>query len=83
MANQLTQDVSLQSITVPLRTGDRVTLYEEVDMDTNGAFTGTILFEDVVAQYIPQTGLLEFEDSDIGRAEFNERIEQSEGIQII
>lgn len=76
--NNLTQEIS-----VPFGVGDRVTLYSAVDMDKDGGFAGDVLFEDTVEQYNPQTGLLQFEDSDIGRAEFKELLDEAEGIQIV
>lgn len=84
MGNELTQDMSIQSITVPLRVGDRVSLFDEVDKEEGAeGFTASPMFEDTVEQYVPQTGLLRFEDSDIGRAEFHKKVEQAEGIQIV
>lgn len=77
MGSTLTQEIS-----VPLEVGDRVTLFDEVDEDEGGFAAGT-MFEDTVEQYVPQTGLLRFEDSDIGRAEFKELLDKAEGIQII
>ena len=82
MGKQLTQDTVEQSIVVPLRVGDRVSLFDEVDTEEEGFIAGT-MFEDTVEQYVPQTGLLRFENSDIGRAEFNILVEQAEGIQIV
>jgi hypothetical protein len=82
MGNQLTEDTAEQSIVIPLRVGDRVSLFDEVDTDEGGFIAGT-MFEDTVEQYVPQTGLLKFENSDIGRAEFNRLVEQAEGIQIV
>lgn len=77
MSRQLEQEIS-----VPLQVGDRVTLFTEVDMD-NGGFTADTMFEDTVAQYVPETGLLRFDDSDVGRARFESMIEGSSGIQIV
>jgi hypothetical protein len=78
MTTQLTQEIS-----VPLRVGDRVTLFEDVDIDKDGGFAAGTMFEDTVEKYVPDTGLLRFEDSDIGRAEFEGLLDEAEGIQII
>lgn len=77
MAQELAQEIS-----VPLRVGDRVTVFGEVDKDAGG-FSGSPIFEDTVEQYVPQTGLLRFEDSDIGRAEFKQLLDEGVGIQIV
>jgi hypothetical protein len=73
-----------QKISVPLRVGDRVTLSKDVDIEDGAmGYTAIPFFEDYVAQYVPATGLLRFEDSDIGRAEFLELLEEAEGIEIL
>lgn len=72
-----------QQISVPLLVGSRVVLHEDVDMDSEGGYAAGIMFEDVVAQYVPDTGLLRFEDSDVGKAEFEELLEEAEGIEIL
>jgi len=77
MGNNLAQEIS-----VPLTVGDRVSLFDEVDAEEGGFAAGT-MFEDTVEQYVPDTGLLRFEDSDIGRAEFKQLLDEAEGLQII
>jgi hypothetical protein len=78
MTGKLTQEFS-----VPLRVGDRVTLFDEVDIDKDGGFVAGTMFEDTVEQYSPQTGLLRFENSDVGRADFKDLLDEAEGIQIV
>lgn len=72
-----------QTITVPLRPRDVVTLYSTIDMDKDGGFAGSILFEGTVDTYNPRTGLLQFEDSNVGRAEFRELLDEAAGVQIV
>jgi hypothetical protein len=72
-----------QTITVPLNAGDTVCLFEEVDNWESDGFTADTLFEDTVTQYTAQTGLLKFEDSDVGLAAFNEMVESCDGLQIV
>jgi hypothetical protein len=80
MGNQLTQNPSKQSITIPFQVGDTVTLsYETTNNPDN---KDSVLFQGTIEQHIPQTGLLKFEDSDIGRAEFNTFVEQADKIRI-
>ena len=74
---------SNKEITVSLSVGDRVELYEDVDIDSEEGATMSIIFSDYVSQYVPNTGLLQFEDSDIGRAEFLELVEESDGIEVL
>jgi len=72
-----------QLISVPLRPGDRVTLLEDVDIDSEEGVVAGIMFEDYVEQYVPDTGLLRFENSDVGRAEFIEMVDEADGIEIL
>lgn len=81
-SNHTVSDELEQRISVQLKPGDRVTLYKSVDKDSGG-FAGRILFEDTVERHNPKTGLLSFEDGDVGRAEFFDRLDQSVAIQII
>lgn len=68
--------VTEQTIDVPLKVGSRVTLIRY------GGHTEYIMFEDVVKQYVPDTGLLRFERSDYGRAKFIEMLQESDGVEI-
>ena len=72
-----------QLISVPLRPGDRVTLLEDVDIDSEEGVVASVTFEDYVDQYVPDTGLLRFENSDVGRAEFIEMVDEADGIEIL
>ena len=73
-----------QTIGVPLTVGSRVTLLEDVDIndDTMGS-AALVSFEDYVAQYVPQTGKLRFEDSDIGNAEFLSMMKAADGVEVL
>lgn len=62
-----------QTLPIPVKVGDRVTLFEHAD----------VLFEDEIAQFVPDTGLLRFEDSDVGRAEFLELLDEADGYQVV
>lgn len=73
----------IQTIDVPLPVGSRVTLLEGVDIDSQEGSSGTVLFEGYVEQYIPETGLLSFEDNDTGRSEFNKLVGEADTIEII
>lgn len=75
-------EVSQPSIEVPLEAGSRVTLLDDVDTDAGGS-AGVITFEDSVERYVPDTSLLEFEESDVGLAEFRELVSECESIEII
>ncbi len=76
-----------QTIPVQLRVGSWVTVFESVDVDEDdeglAGFSGSPAFEDKVEQYAPQTGLLRFEDSDIGRAEFESLLEEHDSVQVV
>lgn len=80
MGNQLTQTLRKQSITIPFQVGDKVTLSYETKNNPDNK--DSVFFQGTIEQHIPQTGLLKFEDSDIGRAEFNMLVEQADKIQI-
>lgn len=71
-----------QTIEVNLKVGSRVSVLKDVDTD-EGGFMASTVFEDTVEQYVPQTGLLRFEESDIGLAEFKELLEQHDSVQVI
>lgn len=72
-----------QHISVPLRVGSRVTLYEDVDIDSDEGLAASVVFEDYVAQYVPDTALLRFENSEVGRAEFIQMMEDADGVEIV
>jgi len=76
-----------QDIQVPLPVGSRVVLYEDAEIErVNGNDVGgvtSILFEGYVNRYVPDTGLLEFEDSDVGRADFLDLLQECDGIEVI
>lgn len=76
-------EVSEQSIDVPLPVGSRVELYEDVDIDAEEGVATSIIFSDYVEQYCPGTGLLSFENSDIGRAEFVDAMKEADGVEVI
>lgn len=78
-----TSNTMIQKIEVPLPVGSRVTLLKDVDIDSQEGSSGTVLFEDYVEQYVPETGLLRFEDSDIGRAEFKQLADEAGAMEII
>ena len=72
-----------QTIQVPLEVGSRVTLYTDVDIDADEGLVASVSFEDYVAQYVPDTALLRFENSDVGRAEFIQMMEEADGVEIV
>jgi len=74
--------MSEQTITVNLKVGSRVSILKDVDTD-EGGFMASTVFEDTVEQYVPQTGLLRFEESDIGLSEFKELLGQHDSVQVI
>jgi hypothetical protein len=69
--NHINNDQLAQKISVPLRPGDHVTVWAE-----------TVEFDGTVSRHNPKTGLLEFEDSSVGRAEFLELVEGAEEIRL-
>jgi len=70
-----------QTIEVSLEPGDRLTLVEDVDVDEGGS-AGTIMYEGIVEQYVPDTGLIRMDDG-TERAELFRLIEKAEAIEII
>ncbi len=66
-----------QTIEVPLYVNSQVTLLTNVESET------MVTFSDTVTQYVPETGLLRFENSDIGRAAFTSMVEEADGIEIV
>lgn len=72
-----------QTIEVGISPGSRVTLLKDVDIDNSGGSSGTILFEGYVDRYVPQTELLEFEESDVGRTEFQQLLDEADAIEVI
>jgi len=78
-----TNTVAIQTMDVPLPVGSRVTLLKNVDIDSQAGHSGTILFEDYVERYVPETGLLEFEESGIGLRDFKDLLEDADSTEII
>ena len=72
-----------QTIEVPLYVNSQVTLLTNVEMDDTKGFETMVTFSDTVTQYVPETGLLRFENSDIGRAAFTSMVEEADGIEIV
>lgn len=83
MSQHNNTELADNSIAIPIGIGDRVSLLEDIDVDEEGGFTAGTLFEDTVVTYNPKTALLEFEDSDVGKAEFESLVEEADGYQII
>jgi hypothetical protein len=73
--------VSEQTLPVPIRVGDRITLYQHTESDT-GSYTVDPFFDDTVTQFVPDTGLLRFEDASIGRARLKEKMLAADGVEI-
>lgn len=87
MTEHVTSSSEDESIEVPLTVGSRVALIEESEIEVRdgevaGGYTG-YLFEDFVDKWIPETNLLEFENSDVGYSEFMEMVEEADGITVI
>lgn len=78
-----TTEMAVQTIAVPLSVGSRVTLLEDVDIDSDEGVRAKPTFEDYVEQYAPETGLLKFENSDVGRVEFITMMHEADGVEII
>lgn len=72
-----------QQISIPLSIGSRVTLMEEIDIDSEEGFTANITFEGYVQQYNPKTNKLSFEEQDIGYAELQNKIAEADGIEVL
>lgn len=66
-----------QTISVPLRPGDTICLFKEAESSDKYK-----CFDDTVDRYNPNTGLLEFHGSDVGRAEFLALLTEADGISI-
>lgn len=79
-----TDTYSEQSMTVPLPVGARVTLLKDVDIEDEGTgYSAQPFFEDYVEQYVEETGLLQFRESGIGYGEFQELLDEANGIEIL
>jgi hypothetical protein len=75
-----------QTITVDLGVGDYVILYESIDLEPEAkGYSGDVLFEGEVAQFVPETGLLSFTNAseEIGRAQFVEYTSRAEGVTVL
>lgn len=81
------KSISTPLLDVPLPVGSRVVLYEDVSVErVNGEDVGAttgILFEGYVETHNPNTKLLEFLDSDVGKAKFLELFNKAEGIEVV
>lgn len=75
--------MSEQTIGVPLVPGSHVVVFSDVDIDDDGGFAGSLEFEGVVEQHVPETRKLSFEDSDVGYATFEELLRENDGVQVI
>lgn len=72
-----------QTIPIQLRVGSQVAVFDDVDIDQEGGFMASTVFEDTVTQYVPKTRKLAFADSDIGYAEFKELLEEYDSVQVV
>lgn len=79
--------MSEQTVPVNLKVGSWVTVFEDVNIDEDAdglaGFAGSATFEDKVVQYVPDTRLLRFENSDMGYAEFEELLREHESVQVV
>lgn len=71
-----------QTIDVPLEVGGHVVLFDVAEVNDDGTYSTSIFFQDTVSKYVPESGLLEFEDSDIGLARFESMLEGAHGVKI-
>jgi hypothetical protein len=71
-----------QTIELPLKVGSRITLLDDVDIDSEEGSTAQVVFEGYVEQYVPQTNKLVFEESDIGWAKFQELLDKASGVEL-
>jgi hypothetical protein len=83
MAEHIRREQPKQEITVSLPPGSRVVLFDDIDIDTRGGMAADAVFSDYVAQHSPGTGLLRFQESNIGRAEFLDMLDEASGIEIL
>lgn len=78
---------SEQEIRVPLLVGSRVHLSTDVSVDKEDGDviggTADTIFEDYVETYCSDTGLLEFEDSDVGLQEFRDLLDEADSITVV
>jgi hypothetical protein len=75
--------VTEQMLEMPLPVGSYVELYEDVRLDADKGSSAGVIFTGTVEQYVPDTGLLVFEDSSVGRAEFRELLEEADGYKVL
>lgn len=68
---------------LPLKTGARVTLSNDVDIDSKEGYTASPYFTDYIERYVPQTNKLVFRDSDIGYAEFESMLDEADAVEVI
>jgi hypothetical protein len=74
--------ISINDITVTLSEGDFIELYSHVDMDTEKAITATVLFEGVFVNH-PNEDTIQFTNKVVDATEFNELLEQSDGVKVL
>jgi len=74
--------MSEQKVPVNLKVGSRVSILTDVRMD-DGGFAASTVFEDTVEQYVPETNLLRFAESETGYAEFVELLDEYDSVQIV
>lgn len=70
-----------QEIRLPLKAGSYVVLLRDTEVSAEGV-KATQFFQDQVDQYVPETGLLRFEGSDITLSEFRELVEHADGYEV-
>ena len=73
----------LQRIEFPFPVGSWVELYEDVSLGPEKGVTASVIFEGTVAQHVPETGLLRFEENEVGRAEFLRLLEKADGYEVL
>lgn len=76
-----------QTIEIGLKPGSWVSIMEDVDIEEGDGFvdgfTASTVFEGKVERFVPETNRLEFEDSDMGYAEFMELVEEYDSVEVI
>lgn len=79
--------MSEQTIEISLKPGSWVSILGDIDIDEGDGqidgFSASPVFEGKVTQYNEETNKLVFENSDVGYAEFQEKLEQHDNVQVI